>query len=134
MASIPAIRDAIKTRLATISGLRPYDTVPGSLLPPAAIVMPGDPVVVFDSALGRGGDELNFVVLVVVQYAVERVAQDNLDAYLATSGSSSIKTAVDGTLGGVVSDACVTSARSYGVHKVNEIEYLGVEFTVSVMV
>lgn len=134
MASISAIRDAIKTRLETISGLRVYDTVPGTVVVPAAIVAPGDPLIVFDVAFARGGDSINFVVLLLVQYAVGRVAQDNLDGYLATSGTSSVKAVVDGTLGNVVQDACVTTARAYGIHRFNDVDYLGVEFAVAVMI
>lgn len=129
-----AIRDAIKARLATISGLRTHDTIPGTIMAPAAIVMPGDPLIEFDDAFGRGGDTLNFVVLLLVQYADIRIAQDSLDAYLATSGAASVKAAVDGTLGDTVSDAVVTAVRNYGVQDYNGVEYLGAEFPVRVMV
>ena len=39
--NISSIRDGLKTRLQTISGLRCYDVLPDGFAPPAALV-PGD--------------------------------------------------------------------------------------------
>ena len=134
MASILAVRDGLKARLATIAGMHPYDIVPDDITTPAAVVMPGDPLIVFDSTFGRATDELNFVILLLVQFANERTAQDALDAYLAGSGSSSVKAAVEGdqTLGGSAGYCTVTSAINYGGREYAGVNYLGVEFTVVV--
>lgn len=131
--SMPAVRDALKAALATIPGLRAYDTVPGQVNVPAAVVVPGEPLVDYQVAMG-GGAQLTFDIVLVVQLATERIAQDGLDQYLAEVGDHSVKAAVDGNLGGVVMDANVVSAHSYGFHPFNGVEYFGCRFTVGVMV
>ena len=62
-------------------------------------------------------------------------SQDSLDSYLDGSGSTSVKSAIEGdtTLGGVVSSARVVEASNYGVYTVNSIDYLGVEFSVEII-
>jgi hypothetical protein len=135
VASVSAIRDGLKTNLATITGLRAYDTVPGDLAVPAAVVEPDEPVISYDSTFARGSDELYFSVLVLVQIGTVRGAQDNLDAYLAGSGSGSIKAAVesDERLGGIVSYVRVTRADGYGTYEFNGIKYAGVRFRIEVL-
>lgn len=134
MASVSALRDGLKTRLATISGLRAHDTFRAEISPPAAIVVPGDPVVSFDSTMARGSDDFNFVITLLVANVVDRVAQDKLDAYLAGSGALSVKAAIEGdvSLGGIASFARVVSARNYGPTQVGDQEFLGVDIVVEV--
>ena len=130
--SIPAIRDAIKTQLQTISGLRGYDTMSTVVNVPAAVVNPGSPLVIYDQAFD-GTDKLNFIVVVLVGKANDRAAQDALDAYLTNAGPSSVKAAIEGTLGGLVVDCTVTTATNYGVYTVGTVDYLGVRFNVEVL-
>lgn len=132
--SVATIRDGLKTALQTIPGLRAYDTVPGQVAVPAAVVTSGEPLVTYDLAMGDNADALNFVVLVLVQYATERPAQDGLDGYLNNTGPSSVKAAIEGNLGGAAVDANVTTATGYGVYTYNNVDYLGVKFNVEVMV
>jgi hypothetical protein len=58
-----------------------------------------------------------------------------LDAYLASSGASSVKAQVesDQTLDGSAQSCRVVEATNYGVYTVNNIDYLGVEFEVEVI-
>lgn len=104
------VRDGIKTRLATIAGLRVHDTIPDSVAPPAAVV--GLLELTFDLSMQRGLDAAAVEVLVIVGRMSERAAQDRLDAYLAGSGSTSVKTAIeaDQTLGGACQTCTVQSA------------------------
>ena len=104
------VRDGLKTRLQTISGLRVYDLIPDNVTPPAAVV--GQLDFTFDINNARGLDQANCDVLVIVQRLSERVAQDKLDAFLAGSGAGSIKAAIEGdrTLGGAVNTLRVISA------------------------
>lgn len=104
------VRDGLKTRLQTITGLRVYDLIPDTVTPPAAIV--GQLDFTFDINNARGLDQANCDVLVIVQRLSERAAQDKLDAFLAGSGSGSIKAAIEGdkTLGGAVNTLRVISA------------------------
>lgn len=133
MATIPTIRDALQARLATVSGIHAYDTVQGTVMLPAAIVVPGEPFVEYDDSM-TGGYTLNFRVLLLVQYGVDRLSQDKLDGYLPDAGALSVAAAVNGSLGNTVSSARVRTAGSYGTHTYNGIEYLGCEFAVEVMV
>lgn len=132
MASVSAIRDGLKTRLQTISGLRVHDTAPSAISPPAAVIVPQ--TVDYDSTMARGSDAFAFDVFLLVSKAVDRVSQDKLDAYLAGSGVDSVKAAVEGdqSLGGVAHIARVAQARDYGAVEYGGISYLGAIFRVEV--
>lgn len=132
MASISAIRDGLKTRLETISGLRAHDTVPGQINPPAAVVRRRQ--INFDSTMARGSDDFLFTITLLIQFGENRNAQNQLDAYLAGSGTLSIKAAIEGeqTLGGVVDFARVAQAGEDALMEYNGVEYLSVDFTVEV--
>lgn len=134
MGTLSAIRDGLKTRLATITGLRAYDTIPDDINIPAAIV--GVPESIeFDTTYGRGADRYTIPVRVYASLASERAGQDKLDGYLAASGSGSVKAAIEGdpTLGGAAHTTRVTQARGYGVYEIAGVSYLGVEFICEVI-
>ena len=130
MALISDLRTGLATNLATISGLRTAALMPDNPNPPIAIVVPS--TVSFDDTFQRGMQTYSFTVLVVVGRADERTAQNKLDAYCASTGSSSIKLAVesDKTLGGKAFDVRVTELRNYGQIVIGEVTYLSAEFTV----
>jgi hypothetical protein len=112
MADVKAIRDRLKTRLATVSGLRTYDTVPDSLVAPAAIVSPMPDLFASDTTMD-GSQDFQFVVVVLVQKVSDRGSQDALDTYLST-GAAEIRAALDS---GATADwhyAQSTQARNYG--------------------
>jgi hypothetical protein len=73
-----------------------------------------------------------FVVSVIVGRVDERTAQNKLDAFVSSTGSSSIKLAVesDKTLGGNAFDCRVTEMRNYGELTIGDVIYLSAEFTV----
>lgn len=130
MALISDIRTGLANRLATISGLRTSATLPDNPNPPIALITPNS--VQFDDVFKRGMQTYNFTVLVIVGRVDERTAQNNLDAYCASTGSSSIKLAIEGdkTLGGKVFDTRVTEMRNYGQLSIAEVIYLSAEFSV----
>lgn len=134
IASIAAVRDGIKTNLATITGLRVRDTLPETIEPPMAVVWLQPPFT-FDKAMQRGVDEGNFHVTVFVSRADERTAQDKLDGYMNGTGATSVKTAIetDKTLGGSVGDSRVTQIVDFGPVAYAGTEYLAVEFNVYVV-
>lgn len=129
---IAAVKDGLKTRLATISGLLALDRWPDSVIPPTAIVAPER--IIFDNTFGRGGDNSTFVVRVLVGRFEDAAAQDLLDTYCAGSGAASIKTAVeaDPTLGSAVDTCRVAEMRGYGMYQHQGVNYLGCEFVVNV--
>lgn len=130
---ISNVRDGIKTRLATISGLRTYSEVPDAVNVPCAIV--GIPTEIkFDFTLNRSNDQALFPVRIMVGKATDRVAQRNLDVYLQSSGSSSIKTAIEAesSLSGTANTVMVERVLGIGVYNINGVDYLGAEFQVRV--
>jgi|TARA_R100001463_G_scaffold9738_2_gene29082 hypothetical protein len=134
MASLSSIRSGLSTRLATISGLSVYAFVPDSIEPPTAVVGVMSSVD-YDSTMSRGSDSYEIPLYLYVSRVDAELSQDSLDEFLAGSGSSSIKQAIEGdsTLGGVVSSARVVEASNYGVYTINSIDYLGVEFSVEII-
>lgn len=130
MASVGTLRTQLATNLATISGLRTNSTMPDNPNPPVAIVMPTS--ITYDDTFHRGMQTYQFIVLVIVGRADERTAQNSLDAFISSTGSSSIKLAIesDKTLGGNAFDTRVTEMRNYGQLSVGEVIYLTAEFTV----
>jgi hypothetical protein len=130
MASVSSIRTGLATRLGTITGLRTSAFMPDNPNPPIAVVMPSS--VSYDDTFKRGMQTYVFNVLVIVGRVDERTAQSNLDAYVSSTGTSSIKRAIEGdkTLGGVVFDTRVSEMRNYGQLPVGEVTYLTAEFTV----
>ena len=130
MASISTLRTGIATNLATITGLRTTSTMPDNPNPPIAIVIPRS--VSYDEAFRKGMQIYQFNVMVIVGRVDERSAQNNLDAFCSSTGSSSIKLAIesDKTLGGSAFDVRVTEMTNYGQITVGEVVYLSAEFQV----
>jgi hypothetical protein len=130
MASITDLRTGIATNLATISGLRTAATVPDNPNPPIAIVVPQ--TVNYDDTFQRGMQTYQFTVLVIVGRVDERTAQNNLDAFVSSTGTKSIKLAVekDKSLGGKAFDVRVSEMRNYGQVSIGEVTYLSAEFNV----
>lgn len=125
------VRDSLKTRLETISGLRAYDLIPDTVTPPAAIV--GQLDFTFDIDNARGLDQAQVDVLVIVQRFSERSGQNLLDLYLSGSGASSIKAAIEGdrTLGGVVNTLRVTGAEA-GTYESQGVEFLSYRYRLTI--
>lgn len=131
--TISTIRDGLKTRLSTIAGLTPYDTVPDNPVPPFAAIIPSG--IQYDAGMSDAGHTYTFAVLVVVGRVAEGIAQDALDAYCDATGASSIRAAIRGdrTLSGSAYDCRVTEMRNYQQLAIGEITYLGAEFVVEVV-
>ena len=134
MASLSSIRSGIATNLGNISSLTVFGFVPDSIEPPTAVVGVVDNIE-YDTSMSRGADTYTIPVFLYVSRVDAQDAQDTLDAFLASSGSSSVKTQIesDSTLGGVANSARVVEADNYVVYSINNIDYLGCEFTVEVI-
>ena len=134
MASLSSIRSGIATNLGNISSLTVFGFVPDSIEPPTAGVGVVDNIE-YDTSMARGADTYSIPVFLYVSRVDAQDAQDTLDGFLASSGSSSVKTQIesDVTLGGVANSARVVEADNYGVYTINNIDYLGCEFTVEVI-
>jgi hypothetical protein len=134
MASLTSIRTGLATNLSAITSLSIYSYVPDSIEPPTAVIGVVDSVN-YDSTMQRGADTYEIPIFLYVSRVDAQDSQDTLDAYLASSGASSIKQQCESdlTLGGVASSVRVIEADNYGVYNVNNTDYLGVEFTVEVI-
>lgn len=116
MATLAAIRDAIKTTLVSAlgAGVEVYDNMPSSPVLPSVSVVPvsADFVV----AMGRGADTWEFDLIVLVPSADGIVGQELLDPYVSGAGSSSIRQAIFNarTLGLSGTDAHVSAMTGYG--------------------
>lgn len=133
MATLSAVRDALQTRLATISGLRVHDTIPDAVSPPAAIITPADGT--YDVTQGGTAVDYTFRVTLIASRTGVRTGQDQLDAYLSPSGSSSVAAAIDGDsdLGSVVDSTRVVRFENYGTIEVGGVTYLAVDVIVEVL-
>ena len=130
MASVAELRTGLATNLATITGLRTSDFQPDSISPPIAIVFPVS--VNYDETFHRGMQTYTFAVQVIVGRVSERSGQSTLDSYCSSTGTNSIKLAIesDKTLNGKAFDLRVTDMRNYGELTVGEVNYLSAEFVV----
>jgi hypothetical protein len=133
MTALTDLRTGLANRLATISGLRSSSYIPDNPQPPVAIVMPGR--ITYDTAFGRGSDEYQFTIMLIVGRVADRASQTNLDAYCASSGSASVKAAIEGdrSLGGTALDCRVTAMTSQGSMSIGDVTYHTAEFSVTVI-
>jgi hypothetical protein len=129
--AISDLRRGLADNLQTITGLRVIETLPDVINPPMAMV--GLDKIVYNRQNNAAMSEYTFKVTVVVGRVVERVAQNNLDVYVAP-GVGSIKYALesDRSLGGHAYDVFVPELSGYGAIQVNGIDYLSAEFSVQV--
>ena len=90
MASFSTVRTAVKTTIGNnISSIRVYDTIDDMINVPAAVLIPTS--INFTEAMARGTDRYEFDILVVVSRTDSRSGQNQLDAFINGSGSSSIR-------------------------------------------
>jgi hypothetical protein len=130
------VRDNLKTALQTITGLRVFDYVPDSTNIPTnnAFAIVGQLNMNYDYTLNRGFDSASCQIIIVVGRMSERNGQERLDGLLASSGSTSIKAAVevDKTLGGAVQTLRVVSASPGTITSAN-IDYLSYQYSVELI-
>lgn len=132
--TISQVMTAIKTRLATITGLQAYDYASDKPEPPCAFPMV-PPIRSYRSTMGRGLYEIEIPVVLLVSAILDRDGQHKLASYASATGSSSIILAIEGdkTLGGTVSDSYVTGFDPNGLEEVNMLNFYGGTFGVHVV-
>lgn len=127
MASLPAIRTAVKTTVeAAISGLQVHEMATAKPVPPCVVVVPD--VSNFVVAMARGTDTWEFDLLVLVPSADLVVAQSLLDPYIDGSGDQSIRQAIFNarSLGLTGTDAHVSGMSDYGgLHSYGTADHVG---------
>jgi hypothetical protein len=112
-ASITALKTGLKVRFATITGLRTYATMPAKPEPPAVAIL-GPTNWQYDQDFD-GLTAYTFEAHLFVNPADLTRAQTALDAYLAPTGASSLRAAVDAdiALGGLAHFARVLGGNGY---------------------
>lgn len=134
MASLSTIRDNIKTAITDgVSGLEVYDIVPGNITPPCAIIYPQSA----EYLQRMGGSTVTtwaIDVVIIVARNDEEGAQDALDAYLSSSGASSVIAAIqaDDTLSDSVAWAKPVTISRYGEFVYNGVSYIGAQIDLEV--
>lgn len=131
-ATVSQVAEGIKTRLATVTGLRTFSYQPEQLNPPVAF--PVLESVEYHGAMGGGNVRMRWQVFVIVGRYLDRVAHSNLDGYLSYSGATSLRAAIEGdkTLGGVAQTLILENGLSVGALTVAEADFLQVQFSVLV--
>jgi hypothetical protein len=132
MTTLTSIKAGLATNLATITGMRTSTQIPEQPQPPVAIITVNS--INYDTTFGRGLDEYLLTVTVIVSRADGRNAQNLLDQYCASSGTLSVKSAIelDRSLGGSANDCRVTGLSTYGNLTIGETNYLAGEWSVTV--
>lgn len=132
MTTLGSIKAGLATNLATITGMRTSTQIPEQPQPPVAIITVNS--ISYDTTFGRGLDEYSFTVTVIVSRADGRNAQNLLDPYCASTGTLSVKSAIelDRSLGGSANDCRVTGLSTYGSLTIGETNYLAGEWSVTV--
>lgn len=130
--TIAAVRNAMKTAIETVSGLRAFDYIQDSIEAPCAHVVPLD----FDPrmVLGESKAEYQFQIRI---YAARAAAQQNqilLDGYREVSGPTSVTAAVQGnsTLNAVVDYSQVSRIGEVSVVEISGVPYLYLEIDLEV--
>lgn len=115
MADISAIRTELKTRLATLVGTAGdayayWQVEPRTPSFMISAIGPTD----YDSTFGRGSDNITITITATTSSGLDEAAQRQIDDWCDTSGSTSVKAALETerpaavTLGGLVSACRVT--------------------------
>lgn len=137
MATLSAIREGLRVRLATIDA-SPYTGFQVSAYglsnptPPSLQVFPSE--IQYDAAMRRGHDVWTLTIQAFIGLASDQGAQELLDRLLESSGAASLKAAVEGdvTLGGAAQFVRITEATGYRQYETAAGPVLGCEWTAEV--
>jgi hypothetical protein len=131
-ASVSQVGDAIKTKLATISGLRTYAFQPEQLNPPFAY--PELTQITYHRSMGLGDVEMQWTINVVVGRYTDRTANELLDEFLSPTGAKSVRAVIesDRTLGGVVQTVILSSAADVTALNEADANFLQVQYQLTV--
>jgi hypothetical protein len=132
--SVGAVSTALKTALATITGLRTASIQPDQLNPPIAFPVLNS--VSYHQSMGTTSalTLMEYTIFVIVGRYTDRTAHATLDSFLSPTGALSVRTALeaDQTLGGVVSTLIVDQSTNISSVTSAEAEFLQISFNVRV--
>jgi hypothetical protein len=132
--TIAQIRAGLVTRLQTITGLNTYSAEPGTITPPAAVVV--TPTIDFHRSFNSdlALKSYTFRIMVLVAQGLLDQAAHTLDTFADPGSATSVRAAIEGdqTLGGVAESLIVESFRPLNAEEVASLQYWGGEFSVTV--
>lgn len=125
MATLETIRTSLETALATVSSLNAYDTVPGQINTPAAIVAPDtiEYEVDFD-----GGATYRLPIQFLASLGDWGTAQRQLDGYIAHDGTAVAALEASNL------EVRVLALENYGLTTFGDTNYLGAQVVLEVIV
>lgn len=127
--------DTVMTEVAalidTIPGLRVVDHPVDTIAPPIAIV--GLPEVTFDETYGRGCDRYLLPVILAVGRADAKASRFNIAPYVAGSGTSSVKAALEPNAAYVSFDTLRVQSATFDIVTWSAVEYLCVTFLLDII-
>jgi len=131
---VQQIITAVNTALDGIAGLRALDFPPDQVPVPCAVteLATGGQLVTYDTSTST--HDLRLQVRLLVSRASDRAGAKAIHAYLAPSGTSSVKAAIENNAGiaALVHFAVVSGASGFGTYQVGDQQLLGVTFDVAV--
>lgn len=134
MSTIADIRNGLVTALQSVPGLSTYSAEPGSITPPAAVVV--TPTIEYHRSFNADGAlrQYDFRIIVMVAQGLLDEAAHTLDTFADPTATTSIRAAleVDPTLGGVCESLIVTAFRPLNAEEVASLQYWGGSFDVTV--
>jgi len=131
-ATVSQVATGLKSRLATISGLRTFDYQPEQVNPPVAYPVLNS--VTYHRAFAGGDVEMFWSIFVIVGRYTDSRAFNDIDDYLAYSGAKSLRAAIEGdtTLGGVCQALIVSSSFAITPQTQADAEFLTVRVDLTV--
>lgn len=126
---INAVMEEVAEQLDTIDGLRVHTEPPGTVNPPAAVLV--FPDITFDATYGRGMDRLSLPVVLVISKAVSRVSRKQVTPYVSGSGPKSIKAVIEA--GDYDSfDTVRVESVEFAVAPIGAVDYLTATFSLDI--
>lgn len=125
------VMQQLADQIGTIDGLRAHGYPPDSIQPPAAVVTyPG--TYTFDSTYGRGSDDIDLPIVVLVGKVSDRASRDRISEYVNGAGPKSIKEVVEaGTYSAF--DSVRIGRAEFDVISVAGIQYLAATLTAHIV-
>ena len=131
MAIVTDIKNGLKTRLETITGIRVHNQPVDSVQElPACIILTEQ--IGYPLAFGGNAMEGQLRIVFLVDSAVKEQAVRDLDKYLHPGNGSAVVRAIygDDSLGTTVDQIVSVSAENIGVRRLNDGDAIGADFVV----
>ena len=140
MAALSAIREGLRAQLAANLDLSPYSATQISAYglsnpTPPCIQVIGPEEITYHRAMQNGHADWSITIQALAGLTSDRGAQELLDRMLESTGSASVRAAIeaDKTLGGVVDNCIVRGASGYRQYTTAQGDVLACEFSVAVI-